>query len=277
MKIVLNFRFLNDLVKVFHLAILAGLLLPPLSHGNARFEEAYFRLEANVFDNSVRQGVIAEFNAAGLEGNEDPWFYLCASLTTLVSGYKIGDWYTEKTFAPGTAERALELAEKAKSISPNLSQSHAHYARILILQEEYKKAWMALGRAHELDPDSFYPWYFRGIIAEKMRDAGRASGYFDEAEQRVAFDHQQNLVNIHRQKVARFSKDLAEQERLLKENIKNNPESSTYHGNYAQFLKEQKRYQESLKYWEKAVELGPSPNALKKLEEVRRLLNENLQ
>ncbi len=252
--------------------ILAMAMFSPASHASSTFEDAYFRLEANVFDRNLLGEVVEELNLSTDGLDKDPWIYLCASMATLVSGYRIGDWYSEKTFAPGAAERALDLAEKAKSVAPDLSQAHAHYARILIIQRKYKMAWESLGKAHELDPNSFYSWYFRGIIAEKMRDAGRASGYFDEAEQRVAFDHQRNLINIHRQKVARFTKDYAEQEKLLKQNIENSPNKSTYYGNYAQFLMAHKRYEEAVEYWEKAMKIGPYPHAAQKLSEARQLL-----
>src|SRR5712692_6150423 len=163
-------------------------LTPPITTGqppssaSSSAEQAYYQLEGNVFDRTQIQEALAKLDAARAKRADDPWVYLTASLATLIAGYKIGDWYSLKTFEEGTADRALALALKAKDLGPKNSQCHAHFARILILKGDYQKAWDALNEAHRLSPQSFYPWYFRGIIAEHMRDATRARTYFDEAE-----------------------------------------------------------------------------------------------
>ena len=234
-------------------------------------EGAYFEIEANVFSRAELQRAWAKVAVARDANPNDPWVYLSTSLGVLVSGYQIGDWYSLKTFNEGTVDEALTWAEKARASDPRNSLAHAHIARLLIVKGEYEKAWDTLTIAHSLAPDSFYPWYFRGIIAEKMRDVGRASEYFKNAEERVQHKHQLGLVNSHRQYVAQISGDLREQERLLKENIARDPGNAHFLGNYAHFLRRQKRYEESIRYWTTAIAISPYPNAVKQLEEVRRL------
>ncbi|WP_346837370.1 tetratricopeptide repeat protein [Microbulbifer sp. SAOS-129_SWC] len=268
----MGFRSLSFRSVITLLSFTLMTLSSPQSHASSDFEKTYYRLEANVFDHQLLREVATELKAPLAQRRDDPWVYLCASLATLVAGYDIGDWYSAGSFVPGTVERALQLAGRARSLAPGLSQAQAHYARVLIVEGKYKLAWEVLNKAHDLDAKSFYPWYFRGIVAEKMRDAQRASAYFDEAGQRVVLAHQRNLLNIHRQKVARLTRDFSGQERLLRENIDKNPGTAIYYGNYAQFLMAHKRYAEARTYWEKAVAINPYPHALKKLAEVNRLL-----
>lgn len=59
-------------------------------------------------------------------------------------------------------------------------------ARVQIIEGEYREAWETLNTAHAKDPDNFYPWYFRSVISEQMRDRERAEHAIDEAEKRVA-------------------------------------------------------------------------------------------
>jgi tetratricopeptide (TPR) repeat protein len=234
-------------------------------------EEAYYQIESNVFNRHAISDAQAKLDQARRANPHDPWVYLTASLAVLVSGYTIGDWYSPQTFVEGTIDKALDLAVKAVDADPQESQGHAHLARLKSLQGDYKAAWEVLTEAYKRNPNSFYPWYFRGIIAEKMRDAVIGRFYFDEAEKRVAYKYQASLLNIHRQQLAKLSGDLAEQERLLKDNIANSPDKPHFYGNYASFLMSQKRYDEAIQYWQKAIELGPYREALKQLEQTKRL------
>lgn len=252
--------------------LLAGKLQPARAaqSGNDTSRATYYRLEADVFNmqlvGQARQRIIA----AKAENPGDAWIYMDESLLVLIDGYKIGDWYRLDSFQPGTAERALTLAAKARDLAPDNSQAHAHYARILILQGDLRGAWMALNKAYELDPSNFHAWYFKGIVAEHMKDAQRAEQHFAEADRLAKFDYQRRLVNIHRQHVAKNVGDTAEQERLLLENIRNNPKDALMYGNYAHFLMGKQRYAEAERYWKKAIAIEPYREAVQQLQITQR-------
>ena len=125
------------------------------------------------------------------------------------------------------------------------------------------------------DQNSFYPWYFKGIIAEKKRDVPKANEYFSEALKRAEYSYQKKIVTIHQQKVARISGNSSEQEKLLKKNIADNPKNPHVHGNYASYLMKQARYTEAVKYWQRAIELGSYRHAEEQLEEAKRLEKNN--
>lgn len=268
------------MTKYAFVQILAMFLILPsyigCSHvdGNTA-QEAYYQIEGNVFDPSQLRQAAIKLERARKAYPNDPWVYMTESLATLVSGYKIGDWYKLNTFTEGSVDRALDLAKMAVELGPNESQAYAHLARIYIIKRKYKTAWSLLNEAHERSPESFYPWYFRGIISEQMRDATRATWYFDEADKCAKYDYQREIVNIHRQAVAKFTGNLGGQERLLKENIDRNPSNPYGYGNYASFLMKQKRYDEAIDNWERAIRIAPYPHAVEQLEEAKRLKQSN--
>lgn len=250
--------------------------IPAMAAASTLGEEAYHQIEANVFNGNALAEAVNKMGKAHQLNNKDPWVYLSASLFTLVQGYKIGDWYRIGTFQDGTVDKALGYAAKALEVDDKESQCYAHLARLKIIQKKYREAWDLLDKAHELEPDNFYAWYFRGIIAEKMRDPERGISYFQEAEKHLQFSYQQKLLNNHRQELAKLSGDAVSQEALLKKNIDNYPNDPIVYGNYAMFLKTQKRYDESITYWEKAIALSPYRHALEQLEETRKLRDQEL-
>lgn len=266
-------------IAAFCIAVIACGLLNACSDSDADSpnlaEEAYHQLEANVFDRGQVEDAVAKIRRAKENRPDDAWVFMALSLAVLVDGYKIGDWYDPRTFAEGSVDQAYALALKARELDPKISQTHAHLARILIIKGEFRPAWEILNEAYRLDANSFYPWYFKGIIGEKFRDSRQALQAFDEAERRVSHSYQTHLVNLHRQNVAKFEKNFEEEERLLRENIKLEPDSPHVYGNYAHFLKAHGRYDEAIEFWEKAIAIGAYPAAVKSLAETRRLKEES--
>jgi tetratricopeptide (TPR) repeat protein len=246
-------------------------MVPPAKPLTNLAEQAYYEIESDILNRSAVESALAKLQRARTQKPKDPWPYLAMSLAVLASGYKIGDWYEMQTFSKGTVDKALALATKAVEVAPKESQSHAHLARILIIRGEYKKAWNSLNEGYNKNRGNFYVWYFRGIIAEKMRDVAHATSYFDEASKRASHRYQSMLVNLHRENIAKIAGNLQEQERILKENIAKNPNNPHIYGNYGYFLMKQKRYDEAIQYWQKAIELGPYREAVDRLEETKRL------
>ena len=243
-----------------------------IDHEVALVEGAYYQIEENVFNAVKFRDALIELDVAQHKNPEDPWLYLSLSLAKLVQGYTIGDWYEMKTFNPGSVDQAVQLAQVALQKGPRLSQSYAHLARLLILKTEFKEAWQLLNTAHSLDPESFYPWYFRGILYEKMKSAQKANECLNEALLHAKYGYQKSIVNIHLQKVAAFSGDINQQEKLLLQNIQDNKNNAAYYGNYARFLMNHFRYKEAVQYWEKALAISTYQEALQGLDEAKKML-----
>jgi tetratricopeptide (TPR) repeat protein len=175
------------------------------------------------------------------------------------------------TFDDGAVEKALAFAKRALELRPTESQASAQVARIYIIKKEYQTAWTLLNTAYDNDATNYYPWYLRGVIAVKMNDPKRALVQFDEAEKLAKHKYQHRQLNYQRQYIAKMNGDAAAEEALLKKNIQDNPDRANIYGNYAQFLKKHKRYDEAIAYWEKAIAISPYPHAIEQLKKTREL------
>lgn len=219
---------------------------------------AYYQIDANRFDQTqLTEAFVKLGEAAKLNPNE-PYVYLAASLANLVNGFRIGDWYELSSFEVGTIEKALPLAQKGVELGPTVSQGYAQLARLYILRKDFASAERNIAKAKELDPNSFYPWYFEGIYFEKLRDIAAARKALDEAEVRATRLDQRNSVNRHRSRVAGIAYDPVQQEQLLLKNISLNPEDGRLYSEYARFLMCKGRYEESIVQWEKTLSLMPA-------------------
>ena len=241
---------------------------------SADAERAYYEIEENALYFATIERALASVERARAANPRDPWAYAAQSLAVLAAGYQIGDRYTLKSYDPEAVERALGLARRAVELDPSNCMFHVHLARFQIIKEEYDAAFETLTAAHDLDPDSFYPWYMLGIVAEKRRNRAEAELYFLEAAQRQSRPAQAMYLNTRRQNLARMAGDVAEEESLLKQNIALDPKSPYGYGNYAAFLMRQKRYDEAIVNWETAVRLGPYRRAIEQLERAKKLRQE---
>jgi tetratricopeptide (TPR) repeat protein len=184
----------------------------------------------------------------------------------LVAGYTIGDWYDLNTFPGDVVPQALAHAKQALALDPNLGMAHAHLARLLIVRKEFHEAAQHLAKAKELDPNSFYPWYFQGIWHEKQGQVVEANQAFDRAQQYAALPHHPMFIMKHREIVAKLGGDFSLQEKLLKESIGLNPASAYSYGSYAEFLMCKGRYREAIVQWEKSIRITPYGRAVSQLE-----------
>ncbi len=239
------------------------------SHDHSLAREAYYQIEGNVFNWKKIQEATSKIAKAEKKDPNDPWVYLASSMFHIVKGYGGRDWYTLSNFEEESIYKAGELAEKAVRIGSKESQTHAHFGRLLILLEAYDQAEASLDEALRLNKNSFYPWYFKGILYEKQHRWEEALHHFKEAEKRVEFKYHHMIVNAHRQRVAVDLEDWEKEEELLKENIKNNPENKWMYDNYADFLVGQKRYPEAIEMWKKANAIEPYPRATQKIHETQ--------
>jgi tetratricopeptide (TPR) repeat protein len=234
-------------------------------------QAAYHQIEAHVFEEDELRDAQNKLTEAEKLDSKEPFIKLAASLAVLVEGYNIGDWYEEKTFEPGTISQALNLANSALELDSDVSQTYAHIARLYIVMREFSQAEAFIQKAKNLDRENFYPWYFEGILFVKEGHAERAKSSFNEAELKITQNYQSALLNRHRQELAELENNPIEQEKLLKDNIAMNPSDPILYGNYATFLKNQGRYNESVIQWENALQHGYYRHAEEQLIETKRL------
>jgi tetratricopeptide (TPR) repeat protein len=234
--------------------------------------EAYYQIEANVFDRAQLQDAYTKINLAADQNRNEAFIYVAVSLGTLAAGYTIGDWYDLTTFPGDVVQQALAHARQGVALDPNLGQAHAQLARLLIVKKEFHEAAEHITKAKELDPNSFYPWYFEGIWHEKQGHVAEASQAFDHAQGYAARPHHPMLILKHREYVAKLGGNFALQEKLLKDSIGLNPDSAYSYGSYAAFLMCQGRYREAVVQWEKAIRITPYGRAVSQLEQAKQYL-----
>ena len=173
--------------------------------GDANAERAYYELEENALDRATLARTLATVERAREANPRDPWVYTAQSLAVLAAGDQIGDRYVLKSYEPEAVDRALGLAVRAVELDQSASMMRAHLARIQIIKGEYETAFETLTAAHDLDPDSFYPWYMLGIVAEKRHNRAEAELYFLEAELRASRPSHARYLNTRRQNLARMA------------------------------------------------------------------------
>ncbi len=233
-------------------------------------KEAYFLIEGNVFNSRKIRQALSKIEEAEKRNPKDPWVYMSSSLAYLVRGFMSKDWYELKNFDETHVEKSLELARMAVKLDNKESQTHAHLGRLYILTKDFPRALESLDHALRLDKESFYPWYFKGILFEKQRKWREAKDLFDEAEKRAQFKYHHMILNSHRGRVAVHEGDMVKKERLLKINIKNNPGNIWMYDNYADFLVSQERYDEAIAMWKKAVSIQPYNRGFRKIKETEK-------
>ena len=251
---------------ILQIFLVLGYLVEPTSAAEPKDVEsarelassAYYQIDGNRFDRAQLAEAFAKLDQAAKLNPNEPYLYLSGSLASLLQGFRMGDWYELSSFENGTVERALPLAEKGIHLAPQLSQAHSQLARLYIMRKDFARAQISIAKAKELEPQSFYPWYFEGIYYEKLRNVDAARSALDAAELRATQQHQRNSVDRHRSRVAEISQDPALQEQYLVKNIASNPNDGHLYSEYAGFLMCKGRYEEAVVQWEKVVHLMPS-------------------
>ncbi len=233
-------------------------------------EEAFHLMASNAFSEHVQRAANEKLEMARQIDPEEPWIFLCQSYMTLQEGYRIGKWYKARSFAPGTADKAMPFARKAVSLDPNFSKGYSHLGWLHIIKGDYRNANRFLDTAYNLDDASFQVWLYKGTLALEMRNVDAAREMFEEAQRYAAHPYQKSVIRGRKRDVARLTGDTREEESLLLEAIEEDPYSAYPYGNYANFLMNQGRYNEAVEFYEKAIRIKPYPAAIRALEEARK-------
>lgn len=236
---------------------------------------AYHQVEGNVFSYKEIRSAIMKMEDAFRRDPNEPAVFAARSLAVLVAGYTKGDWYETDTFQKGFVEKSLQLAEYGYGLknAKTCILTTCHLARVFILTKDFGKAQALIDKARELEPENFYPWYFQGILFEKLGQFDAAKKNFDKAERLSAFEYHHSIVNSHRKNVARWEQNPQELERLHLDDIRRNPDSPHAHGNYGAFLMRRHRLSEAEEELEKAISIHPYPLAEHHLKEVREMMH----
>jgi tetratricopeptide (TPR) repeat protein len=140
-----------------------------------------------------------------------------------------------------------------------------------IITKNERGAWDSLNKAYSLDPQAFYPWYYRAVVSLKMRDYKRGADALKEAERRATMAYQKEWVVGRMINVAELTKNVPEQETYYKKMIELSPTEATSYGNYALFLKTHKRYDEAITFYKKAISIRPYGLAVEQLKQTELL------
>lgn len=260
--------------RTLRIALAASLIafLPPAGHAQRQApaemaRSAFYALEAEPFERKAVLDAVAGIEKARAAAPNDPWVLLAMSRAVLEAGYRSGDRSRLASYAADAVKVGERYAREAVEKAPGEPMAHVQVARFQIMTEDHRGAWETLNRAYTLDPKSFYPWYYRGVVSLKMRDVKRAGDAFDEAYKLAAFPYQKEWAVGRRKDIAHQVGDKVAEERGHKELIEMAPGKPHAYGNYANFLKHQKRYDEAIEYYRKAIAIRPYPQAEENLKQ----------
>jgi len=236
-------------------------------------KQAFYEIEADPFNNTNMDNSAKKIASALGNDPENPWVLIAVSRLILEAGYIKGDRSRMSTYSPGTVEESGRYAREALKHGNGNGMAHVQFSKIQMINGDLKGAWLTLNRAHGINPDDFYPWYYRAVISVRMKDFKKADSYLNEAEERAAQHYQESWVAARRISVAKLIGDEVGIDSAYKKSIEVDPLSPHKYGNYANYLKRKKRYKEAIDYYQKAISISPYPIALKGIEEARQLLS----
>jgi tetratricopeptide (TPR) repeat protein len=252
---------------------LAAAAFAGAAHGQAteQARRAFFAVESDPFEKDAVKSALLDLQRAHEAEPGNAWVLIALSRLLLEQGYIQGDRSQRAAYRSRDLKAADGHARQALELAPEEPMAHVQVARLQIIAGDHAAAAPSLDKAAELAPDDFYPWYYRAVIALKAKDAQAAIEGLDAAQARAAMPFQKEWVVDRRIDVAQLKGDPAEEERLHKQLIAISPASSHYYGNYALFLRKQKRFDESVEHYRKALAIRPYRLAREQLQETQRL------
>lgn len=237
-------------------------------------EDALQAMEEQPFQGDIIVSSIESLQAALERTPDDPWGYLGLAKASLIGGYQSGSRFESGNFVPESVDNARALVEHALKLNPDLSRAHSMRARLQIIEGEYREAWDTLNTAHELDPDDFHPWYLMGVLNRYYQEYDQSRRMLRRAMAASVHPYQKRWVLGQRKEIAEATNDADAEEKVHREIVTTFPDRAHGHGNYGAFLLEQKRYEDAIAQYEKALEIQRYPLAEQQLEKARRLAAE---
>lgn len=234
-------------------------------------KDAFFAIEANPYNGDIIGKAQQDLVKVAKEAPSEPWVLIGLSRAFLTAGYRSGDRYDLDSYGADHVNKALELAQDAVRNGPSNSMAHAQLARMQIITGNERGAWEEVNQAYLLDKAGFYPWFLRAVIVIRKGDVKGAEEPLSEAEKKASEVYQKRWGYDQRAEVARLTGDVALRETYLKKIIALLPNDATPLGNYANFLKTYKRYDEAIVYYKKAIAIDPYPIVVERLKQTELL------
>lgn len=204
----------------------------------------------------------AEIESAQQLDDQNAMVQVALSEVMLKQSYSHGEAFKANSYDTIGLNKALEYAKSAAELAPNDSLSLAQYAKVLLIQNKLDSATDVMRRLHQVDPESYYPWYFLAVMSRKRNHLERMQTSIVEADKYAATRYQQQGLEEERKYLAQKQGDIVAEERSYQKLIQLNPDSAHVHGNYGIFLYRNKRYDEAIKVLNTAISIQPYPMAL---------------
>jgi Tfp pilus assembly protein PilF len=236
---------------------------------------AYRMLLEKPYDAASLNAAVRDIRKAhDLDANE-PYVWVASAALVQNLAYISGDRTEARSFQSGALDEAAGLLRKALAIDPNLGDAHADLGWILIAQKQFQQADHEFFVGHQVDPENFDVWIGQAVCWWKQGNVAKSEAALAGAERRVRSNADHLKLNGHKERMARSRHDAVALEGILREDMSLDPQSPWVHGNYALFLMDQRRYDEAIVEYKKALAIAPYPLAEHQLAEAERLRNES--
>jgi tetratricopeptide (TPR) repeat protein len=232
---------------------------------------AFFAVEEKPYHSDVVHKAKRDVEQAYLQQPRDPWVLIALSRLALEDGYQRGWRDRLSSYSASAVDKALDYAKAAVSAGPSEFMAHVALARVQIITENYTGAWDSLNKAHDLDKQDFYYWYLLAVLAFEKKDSHYAHTMVDGAERRARLTYQRRWVLELRGNLAHRENDVRAEEDAYRRSIELEPAEPQLYGNYANFLKQQHRYEDAITYYQRAIAIKPYPLAIEELRQLELL------
>ena len=222
---------------------------------------------------SLRGGVLerasAEISRARQIDPQDPWVALASAELVVALGYRSGDAFRGRNYAPEAIKQAEGLLQIALRANPPIARAYRAQALLQILRGQRRQAWETLNTAYALEPEHHRPWLLRAVIARQMKDPQRARTQLDEAERWADSDVARIAVLRQRVRLERLYGTPEVELDQLRAIIEIDPSAAHAHGNLGAALLRMKRYEQAVAAFERALSIERYPLAEQQLERAR--------
>jgi Tfp pilus assembly protein PilF len=241
------------------------------TRARAMSKEAYETIYQHPFEPPILDKAGKQLDQAHALNEKEPYVWLGAAELVLAEGFHSGNFLNARNYEPGTADRAMTLAQRALQLDAKLSDAHIVAAKIFLMLGRFTDAQRELDSARQLEPTGFKPWFYQAVWYWRQGDVAKCQEALRSARAAARSDWEQRSLLYQLEEMAESRGDEEQHEKIHKALIALDPNRPWPHGNYGWFLLERERYDEAIAEFEKAVAITPYPNAVSGLEEAKRL------